>query len=82
MVSSELDLITRRIIQEREGANPSDEVLQNYADPDSQNYAEMVEEIRKRLNFTSLRFHRLDDLVESIGLPKCKLCTYCWDGRE
>ena len=80
--SSELDLITRRIIQEREGANPSDEVLQNYADPDSQNYAEMVEEIRKRLNFTSLRFHRLDDLVESIGLPKCKLCTYCWDGRE
>ena len=50
--------------------------------PTATNYAEMVEEIRKRLNFTSLRFHRLDDLVESIGLPKCKLCTYCWDGRE
>ena len=80
--SSELDLITRRIIQEREGDNPSAETLQDYADPDSQNYAEMVEEIRKRLNFTSLRFHRLDDLVESIGLPKCKLCTYCWDGKE
>ena len=80
--SSELDLITRRIIQEREGDNVSDEVLLDYANPDSQNYREMVEEIRRRLNFTTLRFHRLDDLVESIGLPDCKLCTYCWNGQE
>jgi len=41
-----------------------------------------VEEIRKRLNFTSLQFHRLDDLIESIGLEPCKLCTYCWNGKE
>ena len=80
--SSELDLITRRIIQEREGDNVSDEVLLDYANPDSQNYREMVEEIRRRLNFTTLRFHRLDDLVESIGLPDCKLCTYCWSGKK
>lgn len=80
--TSELDLITRRIIQEREGENVSDEVLADYANPDSQNYKEMVEEIRKKLNFTSLRFHRLDDLVESIGIEPCKLCTYCWSGRE
>ncbi len=80
--SSELDLITRRIIREREGDNVSREVLAEYADPDSQKYAEMVEEIRKRMNFTSLSFHRLDDLIESIGLEPCKLCTYCWNGKE
>lgn len=80
--NSELDLITRRIIQEREGENVSPELLADYADPDSLNYQKMVEEIRKRLNFTSLKFHRLDDLIESIGLPKEKLCTYCWNGKE
>lgn len=80
--SSELDLITRRVIRDREGNEVSQAVLENYADPDSQNYQEMVEEIRKRLNFTSLRFHRLDDLVESIGISPCKLCTYCWNGKK
>ena len=79
---SELDLITRRIIRDREGDNISQELLDDYANPDSQNYKEMVEEIRKRLNFTSLQFHRLDDLIESIGLEPCKLCTYCWNGKE
>ena len=80
--NSDLDLITRRIIREREGDHVSAELLADYADPDSQNYKEMVEEIRRRLNFTSLKFHRLDDLIESIGLPREKLCTYCWDGKE
>ena len=80
--NSELDLITRRIIRDREGDNISQELLDDYANPDSQNYKEMVEEIRKRLNFTSLQFHRLDDLIESIGLEPCKLCTYCWNGKE
>ena len=56
--------------------------LADYADPDSQNYHEMIEEIRKRLNFTSLKYHRLDDLVESIGISPDKLCTYCWSGKE
>ena len=79
--NSELDLITRRVIRDREGDVVSRELLTDYADPDSRNYAEMVEEIRRRLNFTSLGYHRLDDLIESIGLPKEKLCTYCWDGR-
>lgn len=80
--NSELDLVTRRIIREREGDKVSKEVLEDYANPDSKNYAEMIEEIRKRLNFTTLSFHRLDDLVESIGLAPCDLCTYCWSGRE
>ena len=80
--SSELDLITRRVIKDLEGDNVSDEVLQEYADPDSERYQKMCEEIRRRSNFTSLRYHRLDDMIESIGLDKCKLCTYCWDGKE
>ena len=77
--NSEYDLITRRIIREREGENVTDEILADYADPDSNNYKEMLEEIRRQLNFTSLRFHRLDDMVESVGIDKSKLCTYCWD---
>ena len=80
--TSELDLITRRIIRDREGDNVSQAILDSYADPDSQNYAEMIEEIRKRLNFTTLRYHRLDDLVESVGISPCKLCTYCWNGKH
>lgn len=79
--TSQYDLITRRIIREREGENVSEEILADYANPDSQNYQDMVEEIRKRLNFTTLRFHRLDDLLESIGLDPNKLCTYCWNGK-
>ncbi len=78
---SELDLITRRIIQEKEGDHAED-VLEEYADPCSKRYAELLEEIRRQQNFTTLRFHRLDDLVESIGISPCKLCTYCFNGKE
>ena len=78
---SELDLITRKIIRKREGENEKN-VLDNYINPDSTNYKEMVDEIRTELNFTSLRFHRLDDMSASIGIPSCKLCTFCWDGKE
>ena len=79
---SEMDLITRRVIKQFEGDNVSDEILQKYCDPDSPEYAKMVEEIRKQLHFTSLRFHRLDDMLDSTGLPHDCLCTYCWNGRE
>lgn len=78
---SELDLITRQIIQEREGDKAVD-TLAEYADPGSERYAAMLDEIQKRQNFTSLRYHRLDDFVESIGISPCKLCTYCFDGKE
>ena len=77
---SELDLAARRAIQEFESAGDVD--LAAYSDPDSEKYAMMVEWIRKQLNLTSLRYQRLDDLVEAVGLPKEKLCTYCWDGAE
>lgn len=78
---SELDLITRRVILKKEGCC-TPELLEEYSDPDSPKYAEMLEEIRKELNFTSLRYHRLDDMIESVGIPGCKLCTYCWNGKE
>jgi amidophosphoribosyltransferase len=78
-----MDLITRRIIADFEGTeNVSDEVLQQYADPDHEKYKAMVEEIRKQLNFTTLEFLRLDDMIEAIGIEPCKLCTYCWNGKE
>ena len=79
---SEMDLITRRIINQFEGDNVSEEVLAKYTDPDSPEYAKMIEEIRKQLHFTTLRFHRLDDMLDSTGLDHCNLCTYCWNGRE
>lgn len=78
---SELDLITRQIIRDFEGENDVN-LLEEYATPGSERYEAMCAELGRRQNFTSLRYHRLDDFVESIGLPKCKLCTYCFDGKE
>lgn len=80
--NSEMDLIARRVIARLEGDNVSDEVLKEYADPESEKYEQMIEEIRKELNFTSLRFNRLDDMLEAVGIDSCKLCTYCWNGQE
>lgn len=80
--TSEMDLITRRVIERLEHGKVTDEVLAEYTDPDSEKYEQMVEEIRKELHFTSLRFNRLDDMLDSVGIDKSKLCTYCWDGRE
>jgi amidophosphoribosyltransferase len=80
--TSEMDLISRKMIERIEGQEVEEEVLQEYANPESERYARMNEEIRKKLNFTSLRYHRLDDLIKSVGIEPCKLCTYCWDGRE
>ena len=80
--SSEMDLITRRVIERLENGNVTEEGLQEYTDPDSEKYEKMVDEICKELHFTSLRFNRLDDMLDAVGIEKCKLCTYCWDGKE
>jgi amidophosphoribosyltransferase len=77
---SELDLAGRRAIHEIEGVDGKD--LEEYADCNSEKHGRMIESIRKRLNLTTLGYQRLDDLVDAIGLPKCKLCTFCWDGAE
>ena len=80
--ASEMDLIARRVIERLENGKVTEEVLKVYADPESEKYKQMEEEIRKELNFTTLRFNRLDDMLESTGLDPEKLCTYCWDGQE
>ena len=80
---SELDLITRRVILRREGSEEAaKEKLHLYANPETPEYKGMVEDICKELNFTSLAFQRIDDMIESVGLDKSKLCTYCWTGKE
>ena len=81
---STYDLYTRRIIRDMEGGieNLSNELLAEYADPDSAKYKEMVEIMGKHLQLTSLKFQRLEDLVAAIGLPKEELCTHCWDNSS
>ncbi len=80
---SEQELITRRKIELLEGtADFSESILEKYTDPDSDQYHAMLEEIRKELNFSSLHYHRLDDMIEAIDIEPCKLCTYCWNGKE
>lgn len=79
--TSEMDLIARRMIARLEG-DKADEKLSLYVDPDTPEYANMVEEIRKELHFTSLKYQRLDDMMEATGLSPCKFCTYCWNGKE
>ena len=75
---SDMELITRRIIGELEG-DPNKN-LERYATTDSPEYSRLVEIIRERLGLTTLRFNKLETLVKAIGLPKCKLCTHCFDG--
>ena len=79
--SSEMDLITRRVIKEIEQEGREID-LKNYVNPDTPEYEEMVGRICKQLKFTTLQFQRLDDMIESVGIGREKLCTYCWDGRE
>jgi len=73
------ELAARKAIKTIEGKDMED--VQEYLDPSSDKYAQMVELIRKELNVTSLKYQTLDDMVKAIGLPKERLCTYCWDGK-
>ena len=79
--TSDMELITRRVIKKLEG-DREDVDLTPYSDPKNPKYQEMVSEIGKELNFTSLRYHRLDDMIQSVGIDPSKLCTYCWNGQE
>jgi len=79
--TSEFDLSARRVIARLEG-DKAEEKLHLYADPDTPEYANMLEEIRKELKFTSLQYQRLDDMLAATGIEPCKLCTYCWNGKK
>ena len=76
-----MDLIARKVIAKLEGLEEvDDEIVKQYTDPDSEKYKLMVDEICQQMKFNSLQYHRIDDLIESIGLDSCKLCTYCFNG--
>jgi amidophosphoribosyltransferase len=75
-----LDLAARKAIYELEGEDGKN--LDEYSKTDSEKYITMIEQIRKSLKLTTLKYQKLEDLVKAIGLPKERLCTYCWDGAE
>ncbi|NLZ37908.1 MAG: amidophosphoribosyltransferase [Clostridiales bacterium] len=77
------ELIARRVVNELEGgAENADKHIYDYTDPDSPKYEQMIDGIRRKLNFTTLRYNRLDDMLDATGISPCKLCTYCWSGKE
>jgi amidophosphoribosyltransferase len=77
---SELDLAARRAVRELEGADAGPETVAEYACAGSDKYNSMVERVCKRLHLSSLAYQTLDDMIGAIGLPKERVCTYCWDG--
>lgn len=77
---TDMELITRRIIKEFEGE--ADKNLDKYSDPTTPEYRKMVGKIAEMLGLTSLEFNTIDTLVEAIGLPKCRICTHCFDGSS
>lgn len=77
---SDMELITRRVIQRLEGRHDKD--LQEYATTNSPKYKAMVESIREELGLTSLKFNSIETILKSIGLPKCCVCTHCFDGSS
>ena len=79
---SELDLAGRRAISEIEGKRVDEATLDEYARPESAKYGVMVERIRNRLNLTTLKYQTIPDMLQAIGLPKERVCTYCWDGVD
>ena len=75
------DLLARRIIHELEGAE-GDKYINEYADASTERGKCMLKRICEKLGFASLGYQSLEGLLEAIGLPKEKVCTYCWNGRE
>ena len=76
---SEMDLASRRAIRELE--EQPEASVSEYIDPNGEKYQIMLERIRNRLNLTTLKYQTLPDMLNAIGLPKEKVCTYCWDGQ-
>ena len=77
---SELDLAARKAIKEIEGKDDKD--LDEYSTEGSEKYKGMIKQISQRLKLTTLKYQKLTDLVEAIGLPKEKICTYCWNAAD
>jgi amidophosphoribosyltransferase len=77
---SHMDLATRKAVKQMEGRENFD--MEEYSDTKNGKHEAMVEQIRKNLDLTSLKYQKLNDLVNAIGLSKEKLCTHCWDGSS
>lgn len=78
---SPMELIARRTIYELEG-EAGDQHLEEYSDPNTERGKKLRETICEKLHFTSLEYQSLDKLLQAIGLEPCKVCTYCWSGKE
>ena len=79
--TNDMELIARRIIAREEGKDVERVILDDYANPDSDRYHKMLDIMRKEMNFSSLQFNRLDDMIRATGLSEDEVCTYCWNGR-
>jgi amidophosphoribosyltransferase len=79
--TSDMELIARRVIMELEGEEGFDHIKE-YSDGSTERGKKLRKTISEKLRFASLDFQSIDGIVESIGLDKCDLCTYCWDGEE
>ena len=79
--TSESELISRQVVTELEGG-VGEKHLADYADSASKRHKNMVDVICKKLNLTTLDYLSLDGLLDSVGIDRCKLCTYCWNGQE
>jgi amidophosphoribosyltransferase len=77
-----MELIARRIIAEEEGQEVERVILDDYANPDSDRYHKLTEIMCRKMNFSSLSFNRLDDMIKATGLREDEVCTYCWNGKE
>lgn len=80
--NSEMELIARQIVAKEEGDEVAREILEDYCNPDSDQYHAMVDGICKKMGFTSLRFNRLDDMLKAVGIDPGTMCTYCWNGQD
>ena len=80
--TSDSELAARKVIAKLENGEPDKETVQEYANPDSEKHRRMVEQLCREQHFTSLRYHRLDDMIAATELPADKICTYCWNGNE
>ena len=82
---SDMDLIARRVICKLENLEPeqvTQELLDEYTSSKTEKHQAMVDEIRRMLHFNSLKYPDVEDTLNAIGIDKCKLCTYCWTGKE
>ena len=79
--TSDMELIARRVIMELEGEEGF-EHLEEYCDGSTERGQRMRRAICEKFQFSSLEFQSLEGVIEAIGLPKCELCTYCWNGKE